>query len=115
TTLLDAVPVAVTAVAWAVAGLGMGMSYSGLSLMVLAEAPAGEEAAASSSLQLSDVWGMALGTGLGGSAVALPVLLSGAARVGIGAAFGLAVAAGVTACWAARRLPGTEGAGLSRR
>ncbi|MEA3078462.1 MAG: hypothetical protein QOF60_3370 [Actinomycetota bacterium] len=103
--LLDAVPVAAAAAGWALAGLGMGMSYSGLSLIVLAEAPPGREGEATSALQLSDVLGMALGTGLGGAAVALGNAAGWSPRPGVAVAFALAATAGVLACAASRRLP----------
>ena len=64
------VPIGVAFVAWAVAGFGMGISYSPVSLVVLAEAPAGGEGTASASLQLCDVLGIALGTGVSGAIVA---------------------------------------------
>jgi hypothetical protein len=109
--LIGAVPVAAAAAGWALAGLGMGLSYSGLSLIVLAEAPPGREGEATSALQLSDVLGMALGTGLGGAAVAVGHTLGHTPRPGVAVAFALAAAAGVLACVASRRLPGGMDAG----
>ena len=88
-----------------VAGLGMGLSYSGLSLIVLAAAPPGREGSASSAIQLSDVLGMALGTGLGGAAVAFGERAGWSPRPGVSAAFVLALAAGMVAVAAATRLP----------
>jgi MFS family permease len=105
TVLIDAVPVFAAAAGWALAGLGMGMSYSGLSLIVLAEAPPGREGEATSALQLSDVLGMALGTGLGGAAVALGNAAGWSPRPGVAVAFFLAATAGVLACVASHRLP----------
>ncbi len=69
-TVLPAVPVFVALLAWAVAGLGMGLAYTTLSLVVLDEAPAGEQGASTAALQLSTMLGTALGTGVGGVAVA---------------------------------------------
>ncbi len=54
-----------------VAGLGIGMAYSPLSVTALAEAGSGQEGAATAGLQLSDVLGIALGTGIGGVVVAV--------------------------------------------
>ncbi len=82
--LAPAVPIAVGIVAWTIAGLGMGLSYAPLSLTVLREAVPGAEGAATSGLQLSDVLGTALGTGVGGA------LLAAAARAGVETWVGLA-------------------------
>ncbi|HUP84171.1 MAG TPA: MFS transporter [Acidimicrobiales bacterium] len=103
--LVDAVPIPLAALGWTIAGLGMGLSYSGLSLILLAAAPAGREGSATSALQLSDVLGMAVGTGLGGAAVAFGERAGASPRPGIAVAFGLALGAGAMACLAARRLP----------
>jgi MFS family permease len=64
-------PVAVGVAAWGVGGLGMGLGYAPLSVTVLAAARTGEEGSASAAIQLSDTLGVAIGTGLGGSIVAL--------------------------------------------
>jgi MFS family permease len=69
--LSSAVPVAAFAAIWGVAGLGIGLVYSPLTLAVLAFAPRGQEGAATASLELSGVLGVALGTGIGGALVAL--------------------------------------------
>jgi hypothetical protein len=87
----------------------MGMAYSGLSLLVLAEAAPGKEGIATSALQLSDVFGMAIGTGFGAAAVALGESAFATPRLGITVAFFLSVAAGVLACIAAQRLPEATG------
>ncbi len=65
-TVLHGVPVGLGVVAWGVAGLGIGVAYSPLSVTALAEAEPGQEGAATAALQLSDVLGVALGTGIGG-------------------------------------------------
>jgi MFS family permease len=108
--LFDAMPIPLAGLGWGLAGFGMGMSYSGLSLIVLAAAPAGREGSATSAMQLSDVLGMAVGTGLGGAAVAVAERAGSSVRPGVAVAFGLALAAGTLACIAARRLPGVESA-----
>jgi len=89
--------------AWAIAGLGMGLSYAPLSLIVLAEAPLDGQGAATAALQLSDVLGTALGTGVAGALIAI------AARVGEPAWGGL------LAAFAAGALVGLVGFGLSGR
>jgi MFS family permease len=53
--------------AWLVGGLGIGLAYSPLSQAVLAAADPAEMGAAASALQLSDVLGFALGSGIGGA------------------------------------------------
>lgn len=107
TVLFDAVPIPLAGAGWAAAGFGMGMSYSGLSLILLASAPAGREGTATSALQLSDVVGMALGTGLGGAAVAFGERSGSPPEAGIAVAFALAFTAASAACVVARRLPRT--------
>jgi len=67
--LRPGVPLSVALVAWSVAGLGIGFAYAPTSLMMLREAPAGREGWASASLNLADVLGTALGTGLAGAAI----------------------------------------------
>jgi MFS family permease len=53
-------------IAGGLTGLGMGTAYSPLSVVTLAEAEPGHEGAATSALQMTDILGIALGTGLGG-------------------------------------------------
>jgi MFS family permease len=65
------VPVPVAVAAWTVAGLGMGLAYAPISVTVLGTAAPGQEGSASASLQLTDVLGVSLGTGLGGVFVSL--------------------------------------------
>ena len=93
--LVPAVPLVVGIAGWGIAGLAMGLAYAPLSLTVLRQARSGEEGFATAGLQLSDVVGTGVGTGVGG---ALVVVIGGVAAgaagdpdriaVGIGAAFG---------------------------
>ena len=69
--LSPAVPAWFAVPIWGVAGFGMGLSYSTPSLVVLKEASQHEQGAATAGLQLSDVLGASLGTGIGGSLVHL--------------------------------------------
>lgn len=69
--LSGAVPTWLAAAGWAVAGLGMGLAYSTITLAVIEAAPRGGEGAATASAQLANTIGIALGTGLAGSVVAL--------------------------------------------
>jgi MFS family permease len=102
---LGPVPVAVTIAAWAMGGLGMGLSYAPISATVLGAAAPGQEGKASASMQLTDVLGVALGTGLAGVFVALGDGRGWATGSSLTIAFlvTLAVAVGGTA--AAGRLP----------
>ena len=68
---LGGVPVAVAIALWGIAGLGIGLSYAPLSITVLALAAPAEQGTSTGALQLSDVLGVALGTGVTGVWVAL--------------------------------------------
>jgi MFS family permease len=64
--LSDSVPVGVWLLGGALAGLGMGTAYSPLAVVTLGEAEPGHEGAATSALQMSDILGISLGTGIAG-------------------------------------------------
>ena len=68
--LLPSVPPALAILAWALAGAGIGTAYAPLSVTTLHLAAAGEEGRATSALQLCDVLGQAIGTGVAGAIVA---------------------------------------------
>jgi MFS family permease len=106
--LWDAVPLWVVAVAWTIAGFGIGMSYAPISLVVLGEALPGEEGSATAGMQLTDLLGVSLGTGLGGAAVALGDVLDWDPATGIGIAWAMAAAVAVIGVLVARRLPGGQ-------
>lgn len=55
--------------AWMVGGLGIGLAYAPLTQAVISSSDPSRIGAATSALQLSDVLGFALGTGLGGALV----------------------------------------------
>jgi MFS family permease len=102
--LLPSVPPALGIVAWALAGGGIGTAYAPLSVTTLDRAAAGEEGRATSALQLCDVLGQALGTGVAGAIVA-----AATAGIGHGAgaalAFSFAIAVALTGVIAGTRLP----------
>jgi MFS family permease len=100
------VPVAVGMVTWGIAGFGMGLAYSPLSLTVLAEAAPGEQGSATSGLQLSDVVGTALGTGVGGAIIAAGIAAGWDGWLGLAGAFAVGVVAAVFGALLAVRLPG---------
>ena len=83
--LLPSVPPELAILAWAVAGAGIGTAYAPLSVTTLNRAAPGEEGRATSALQLCDVLGQAIGTGVAGAIVA-------ATAAGIGHGPGVALA-----------------------
>jgi len=111
---LGPVPVGFLVAAWDVGGLGTGLSYAPISATVLGEAAPGQEGTASASLQLTDVLGVSLGTGVGGVFVALGDGRGWATASSLTIAFAIALAVALGGLLAAtrlpRRLPGTAGA-----
>lgn len=104
--LWDAVPLAAALVVWALAGFGIGLAYAPISVTVLREAPPGRTGEATAAMQLSDVVGISLGTGMGGAAIAVGDSAGWAPDVGIGLAFALAALVGAVGLLVAGRLPG---------
>ncbi len=110
--LLPAVAPALAIPVWSVAGLGMGLAYAPLSIATLDLAPEAEVGQATASLQLCDVLGTALGTGVAGALVAASVHgLHLGAGAGVGLAYALGAAVGLAAITAGRRLPQRRAAG----
>lgn len=105
-TLWPGVPALLAPLAWGVAGLGMGLAYSTLSLSVLESAPEGQEGAATSSLQLANMLGPALGTGVGGAIIGSAASGSAPSAASIAMQFALMAALPLLGVWAARGLPG---------
>jgi MFS family permease len=102
--LLPSVPAALGIMAWALAGGGIGTAYSPLSVTTLDRAAAGEEGRATSALQLCDVLGQALGTGVAGAIVAAATAGTGH-RSGAALAFSFGIAVAVGGVIIGRRLP----------
>ncbi len=100
-------PIPVCIAAWSMAGFGIGLAYSPLAVTVLGLAEPGTEGTASSSIQLADVLGVALGAGLGGAFVALGDSQGWATSTALAIAFPITLAAAVIGIFAARRLPTT--------
>lgn len=92
---------------WSIAGFGIGLAYSPLAVTVLGLAEPARQGVASSSLQLSDVLGTALGAGLAGAIVALGEAQGWATRSALEIAFPFTLAAALLGIVAARRLPTT--------
>jgi MFS family permease len=103
--LLPSVPPALGVVAWAIAGGGIGTAYAPLSVTTLDRAAAGEEGRATSALQLCDVLGQALGTGVAGSIVAAAAAGIGHGP-GVALAFSFGIVVALTAVIVGARLPG---------
>ena len=81
--LVVAVPVWVAVIGWGISGLGIGLAFTTTTLVTLATAPAGSEGEASAAVQLGNVLGVALGTGLGGAILALVTSVGQPTAVGI--------------------------------
>jgi MFS family permease len=103
--ILTSAPPALAIVAWAVAGGGIGTAYAPLSVTTLDRAAAGEEGRATSALQLCDVLGQALGTGIAGAIVAVATAGIGHGP-GVALAFAFAIAVAFAGIIAGTRLPG---------
>jgi MFS family permease len=103
-TLLPSVPPALGVGAWAIAGFGIGQAYAPLSVTTLDRAEPGQEGRATSGLQLFDVLGQAVGTGVGGAIVAGTADGLGH-RSGVALAYGFALLVSVVALVAGARLP----------
>lgn len=117
--LHDWMPVPVGIALWALAGFGVGLSYAPLSVTMLNTAETGTEGRASSSLQLCDTLGVALGAGASGALVGMGDGLDWPVARSLSIAFALCAAVAVVASLAARRLPAhlpdrsTSGAGAA--
>jgi MFS family permease len=92
--LLAAVPPEVIVLAWAVAGAGIGLAYAPLSVATLRSVAAGEVGKATSALQLLDVLGQAIGTGVAGA-----LIVVGAEGPGRGAGVAMAFAFATAVGW----------------
>jgi MFS family permease len=103
--LFGAFPLPLAIATWAFAGFGVGLAYSPLSVTVLASAQPGTEGVAAASLQLSDVLGVALGTGATGAAVAIADSLGREPRAALLVAFPVLVGVALLGNLAARRMP----------
>ncbi len=103
--LVPSIPATVGIGAWAVAGLGMGLAYSPLSVVTLAECEPGEEGRATSGLQLSDMLGTALGTGVGGVLVAVGAAATDSDTAGLVAVYLVGAAVAAVGVLLARRVP----------
>ena len=90
---------------FSVAGFGMGLAYAPLSAASLSQCEPGREGAATSALQLSDVTGVTVGTGLAGVLLASDVW-DGSLGAGLAAVWSFATAVAVLGVIGSRGLPG---------
>lgn len=112
--LVPVVPVTLAIITWGVAGLGIGIAYSTTTLCVLEGAPAGAEGQSSAAMQLANVLGVALGTGLGGAALAVLTAAAQPRALAIGLVDAITVLAAALAVVSARRLPGRRSGVLEK-
>ncbi len=104
-TLMAGVPPVLGIVAWGIAGFGIGLSYAPISLTTLALAEPGREGSATASMQLSDVLGTALGTGIGGVVIATGDRHDWALRPMLMVIYAMALVMSVVGVLLAGRLP----------
>jgi MFS family permease len=102
---LGALPLIPSVAVWSVAGFGRGLAYSPLSVTVLGLAEPQRQGSASSSLQLTDVLGTALGAGLVGAVVAFGEARGWETRSALDLAFPMTLAMALAGLAASRRLP----------
>lgn len=102
--LSPSVPTAVWLLAGALTGLGMGTAYAPLSTVTLGEAEPGREGAATSALQMCDILGIALGTGIAGVIVTVGDRAGTSDTAALVVVFALAAVAGVGVMVLAPRL-----------
>ena len=107
--LSPAVPAEVAVVSWGLAGLGIGLAYSTTALVVLECAPPGGEGGASSAMQLSNVLGTAIGTGVGGAILARISAAGGSTTRAIAVTDALVLVTALAAAAVSIRLPGRRG------
>jgi MFS family permease len=103
--LVNTLPVPLGILLWSVAGFGIGLAYAPISVTVLGTAPPGGEGTASASMQLCDVLGVALGTGITGALVDLGDGRGWDVSASLTIAFALTTAVALLGAFTARRLP----------
>ena len=99
------VPVWVVAAAWGAGGLGIGLAYSTLTLIVLEGTTKGQEGTEATALQLANVLGVAVATGMGGATLGLLVAAGHSHAFAIASIDTMMVGAAGLGVVAAGRLP----------
>jgi predicted MFS family arabinose efflux permease len=95
-TAIYGAPLLIAFVAWPVAGLGMGICFNTLTLNAMAAARVGGEGVALGARNLTGSLGTAVGTGVGGAAVAAGQAAHVGLSPGLAATYALAAAAALT-------------------
>jgi MFS family permease len=108
--LWPAVPAWATGVAWGVASFGMGLAYSTAALAILEGGGSSEAGEASAALQLANMLGIAVGTGLGGAVLDAVVQTGRPLATGLLAVDALMAAVALAGLALARRTPRGAGA-----
>ena len=103
--LVHGAPIPLGIACWGLAGFGVGLAYAPLSVTVLGLATPGSEGRATSSLQLSDTLGVALGTGATGAIVDFGDGRDWFVGSSLSVGFAITAAVAVVGAVAARRLP----------
>ena len=106
--LHPSIPAELASMAWGVAGVGMGLAYSTTALVVLECARPGEEGSASSAMQLANVLGTAIGTGMGGAILARISARGGSTAAAIALTDVLVLLTALGAIAVSIRLPGPQ-------
>ncbi|HEY0839310.1 MAG TPA: hypothetical protein VGD74_03925, partial [Vulgatibacter sp.] len=102
--LVPSIPSAFAIAFWGLGGLGMGLVYPTLSVIVLGLAPAGQEGRTSSSLNLAENLGIALGAGFAGAALDWSHASGWSQQGSIGSAYLVAIAPGLIGILTAIRI-----------
>lgn len=103
--LVPSIPAWIGLVSWAIGGFGIGLAYAPLSLVTLAVAPQGEEGRATAGLQLSDMLGTALGTGVAGAIVTFGAVTLDSEITGLAMVFLVAAAVALLGAYIGNRVP----------
>lgn len=111
--LLPRSPLAITFVSWTLAGFGMGISFNIDNLLAIQTRTEYSAGRISSSMQLTDSLGQALGAGFGGGAMALATWAAWGTASGIGLTFALSVGVCALTMALTRRLPDAASAGVT--
>jgi MFS family permease len=103
--VMTSVPTWLVVVAWGVGGLGIGLAYPQQALVVLSTAPPAQEGFSTAALQLSDVLGVAIGSGIGGVIITTSQRWGHGLTSGLTVVFWMSVAMAIVGVVVAQRIP----------
>jgi MFS family permease len=103
--LVPSVPAWIAVVCWGIGGFGIGLAYAPLSVVTLSLARRGQEGRASSSLQVADSLGTALGSGVAGVMVAVAAAALDSDTPGLVAVYLASALVAIGGVVLARRVP----------